>query len=76
MNWQPITTAPKDGTAVLAFWRNKHGGPDGWGVVQYSEGVDPWDGSPGWHEQGNRENAYGEPDYWMPLPSPPQASDQ
>lgn len=67
-DWQPIETAPKDGTIIVAIREN------GCGydlpvlvkrTVKYPEY--PW-------EEVHGENAYpdGRLDYWMPLPEPPQ----
>jgi hypothetical protein len=56
-DWQPIETAPKDGTHVLAWWREEGDPPE---VVRWSAGwVDDY---------GTR---YIEPTHWQPLPSPP-----
>jgi len=70
VRWRPMEEAPKDGTPILCFWRNLYGGDDSWAVAQWREPVDRW-GEPGWYEEGNGENQYGEPDYWMPLPPKP-----
>jgi hypothetical protein len=62
--WSPISTAPKDGHAIIALlpdsdlphtirWR-----VDGWEIA--------WDQSPlGQHDQ---------PQWWMPIPPPPNAA--
>jgi hypothetical protein len=60
--WQPINTAPKDGTPVL-------GGNHAWVCeVHYAEGY-------GWYEKNNypTDSWGGEtfPTHWMPLPQPP-----
>ena len=71
--WQPISTAPKDGTEFQAWVLNGPGpgfwdprarfDADGafqlWGRVDYDE--DGWDCHPGWT-----------PTHWQPLPAPPQ----
>ncbi len=62
--WQPISTAPKDGTHILAWrdsgigmmrWRERRGDTGGF-----------WDE---WHVKRPSE-----PTHWMPLPDPPAAS--
>lgn len=63
--WQPIETAPKDGTKILAwsgFWEKHH-------LVRWNQGENAWcEGS--W--------CFGSvPDMvWMPLPAPPAAGDK
>lgn len=69
MQWQPIETAPKDGTRLLAYWPPVFGGDNAgcattWWVVT-SSGLFGWE-SP-W------EYADREPTHWMPLPEPPRA---
>jgi hypothetical protein len=61
MDWQPIETAPKDGTHILfwdgdgmsvCYWVGRR-----WDLVQtgaYAEDADCW------------------PTHWMPLPEPPK----
>jgi hypothetical protein len=67
MQWQPIETAPKDGTNVLLFFRDWcRGGPlvtAGWWV----DGADVWE---------ILEGSGGSADAWMPLPPPPGAADE
>lgn len=57
--WQPIETAPRDGTRVLV-WDGKHGGHY---VARYDED-DLW-------EWGNDLCGSLEPTHWMPLPPEP-----
>jgi hypothetical protein len=69
MNWQPIDTAPKDGTSFLAF-------EDG-DVYQCCWGPEAWDQS--WRPLvlnyhgcgccGGGKIAF---THWMPLPEPPK----
>ena len=64
-NWQPISTAPKDGTAVLTF----QGSPLAGGKMKVALWRD--DTVPkGWSVA---EDA---PAHWMPLPVPPNSTDQ
>lgn len=65
--WQPIETAPKDGTSILvaapggvvteASWSSRD---NGW-FDAYGLREDPW--------EGNKLH----PTHWMPLPEPPPA---
>lgn len=74
MKWQPIETAPKDGTDILcsfsgavsiAFWDVK--APDEYYYNQRSK-------TPQWL---SHEGSYlgEEPTHWMPLPKPPKESE-
>lgn len=85
MNWQPIETAPRDGTPILIWqpdadayfgprnsWRNKHADP-----MQYFDDARwaigywrPWPNG-GW---GNRNATVVNPTHWMPLPPPPSST--
>ena len=61
MEWQPIETAPKDGTEVLACragkkWRQVLGWQ--WGSGGYD----------GWYNSGGRSY---NPTHWMPIPDLP-----
>ena len=60
MEWQPIETAPKDGTAILAW--------DGICIecIKFRGGlwVTTWE-----HDEEYSE--LGGPTHWMPLPAPP-----
>jgi hypothetical protein len=67
-NWQPISTAPKDGTNVLLVNRAKNMATGLWNGLGGDEG---W-----WLRGGNSPNSffnggYG-PTHWMLLPAPPQ----
>jgi len=77
--WQPIETAPKDGTTVLLWWRSEFAGDvvDWWACGEWKVFGD---GSKGWIGESFYTS---EPDFWtrliaarpthwMPLPSPPQ----
>jgi hypothetical protein len=62
MTWQPIATAPKDGTPILLFAPHKS-------VVQGSWNRGDAFNMPHWSTPSN----WFEPTHWMPLPDPPSA---
>ena len=60
LEWQDISTAPRDGTAILAYdpkWQSAH-------VVAWSKNYSEWKGG------ANRCR----PTHWLPLPPPPAGS--
>lgn len=71
MNWQPIETAPKDGTVILvavflfgpdvssAKWNGAY-----WDMRFMDDYVGPYD--------SQYEREFGLPAHWMPLPPPPE----
>lgn len=64
--WQPIESAPRDGTFILATWGNDY--PPA--VVRFAPGKDR-DGNVAdwWDDYGG---TYMEALFWMPLPKPPE----
>jgi hypothetical protein len=56
--WQPIETAPKDGSEILTF------GSIGIMVVFWRDGF--------WREKANFLGLRNPPTHWMPLPNPPK----
>ena len=56
--WQPIETAPKDGTIVLVWSENS-----GRVIDHYAEDYRSW----------YRFTKYLQPTHWMPLPKPPKS---
>ena len=59
MEWQPIATAPKDGTAILGYF------PSGlMKVAQWIDHQNRW--------AGFGFGFVGTPTHWMPLPEPPK----
>ena len=73
--WQPIETAPRDGTHVMVFPDNRYGG-HGWAVAKWGSGH--FGGMPGevrhltgWISDGGFFMGP-QPTHWMPLPEPPQ----
>jgi len=68
--WQPIDTAPKDGTSVLLYgiWSGEvHGSANEYSILQASFSFKNW-----LVEGGEYYCAYViNPTHWMPLPAPP-----
>lgn len=68
--WQPIETAPMDGTPILCVVKGIYE-PTG---EPFHPDVAHWDGDE-WTgtncEVDNERNTY-QPTHWMPLPEPPQ----
>jgi len=60
--WQPIETAPKDGSRVLTY---RSGFLENMAVAWYSMNLDAWLPVNG--------SAWPEPTHWMPLPAAPSA---
>jgi hypothetical protein len=69
--WQPIETAPKDGTTIIIFDSySDDKGIDGYGVCTAR-----WDYSLKWwimHQRYSNVISLINPTHWMPLPEPPQ----
>lgn len=76
--WQPIETAPKDGSTVLVYpatWSNRTGSTAHWNGDTYAKNPRPY-----WE----RDDAFGRvmqsrekpPTHWMPLPPPPTQEPQ
>jgi hypothetical protein len=66
VGWQPIESAPKDGTSILAIWQWNEDDPN-CGSVTHE--VVRWCGW--WDTMGFTQP---EPTHWMPLPEPPRAA--
>lgn len=65
--WKPISSAPKDGTPVLAFWT---GGTEAATVYGRSYGITMFKHGE-WVNVDNCDDTYSEPTHWMPLPVAP-----
>ena len=65
-DWQPIETAPRDGTVVLGW--NKLDGILVYRPVTYGSNNQ----FAGWNAEYDGEGVADEPTQWMPLPPPPQ----
>lgn len=59
--WQPIETAPRDGTCILGAWKYLDQEKYDYGVTWYAVGT--------WHEY-DEETELGEPSLWQPLHPP------
>jgi hypothetical protein len=67
--WRPIETAPRDGTAILAWFGQRTGYASRQDVVPVSWcgwGGGVWQNATSGHNMPNME-----PTHWMPLPPPP-----
>lgn len=69
--WQPIETAPKDGSAILIWQpdRSKYWGLGNFDDLRYAIGY--WRVADKIGSWGNRNSAVVNPTHWMPLPAPP-----
>ena len=70
-SWQDISTAPRDGTAVLLYEENPRNSGRGKGEIVLAE----YEGG-GWYEYTGgvecvRVGVAGPLTHWMPLPAPP-----
>lgn len=74
MDWQPISTAPKDGTHILLWWHTCSKASVGaWSVDE--ESSRPVEG---WRCEGDRVLPKNQHDakFWMPLPAPPKTANE
>lgn len=70
-DWQPIETAPKDGSLILCFYANRYG-QDRYSLRYWAQGDWPPSGrTEGWCDQ-HRQLRKNDPTHWTPLPNPPQ----
>ena len=79
VNWQPIETAPKNGTPILGYMPATEFDSEEIEVIRWE--CTSYNTEPVWaygyedNEYGFRSN-FGEPTHWMPLPEPPMAQEQ
>lgn len=68
--WQPIETAPKDGTTILTWQKGFKPATSRW-----VEKTTPKHGykSSGWYDSGFDAKAF--PTHWKPIPTPPQENE-
>lgn len=69
--WQPIETAPKDGTEILAYGYARCDGS------RYANGqhIAWWDAELGWTGRDPDDRVTLHPSHWQPLPIPPANGD-
>jgi hypothetical protein len=65
-DWQPIETAPKDGTHILAYW------PPIFERTDNAAQVETWFNGSIWENSWDQEFGDMCPSHWMPLPPPPK----
>ena len=76
--WQPIETAPKDGTAVVLYGKGllRSGYEQAVGVYIPIHGEDDDSTIRWWHVEDGKFGPYAirgpSPTHWMPLPPPPE----
>lgn len=73
MNWQPIESAPKDGSVILlanpaGCWMARYFAVYGSGYRPDS----PWFSVMLNHDHMKRSGRFLQPTHWMPLPEPPK----
>lgn len=69
--WQPIETAPRDGTSVLLFLDQSYSSVTRHLIyIGWAEGIDEF-GSIRWEAEADVECGLN-PTHWMPLPEPPE----
>lgn len=71
MEWEPIETAPKDGTRVLAYGRIGLESSPSIGTVKFNTTYKIWNCDP--CEASEYDPEACELTHWMPLPDPPAA---
>lgn len=76
LNWQPIDTAPKDGTHILVCQWPLHGDPkDGLQMFVQNAAFWPENGEDGewvvYNDQTYELPVFFSPTHWLPLPAPP-----
>ena len=74
MKWQPIETAPKDGTSILVYpptWKTKRAAIAKWNPNRYAKNPKGY-----WERDDDMQRVTisrgATPTHWMPLPEPPE----
>jgi hypothetical protein len=73
-DWQPIETAPMDGTFVLIS-SSFRVGESSYGIcLPQHDGYRANKGRPCWRSAGGEKIFPGNSTHWMPMPQPPEAT--
>jgi hypothetical protein len=72
MTWQPIASAPRDGTSILVYEPNDELGDESIYVCRWGPRMLTRDEAPAWVEASGEGYHVWEPTHWQPLPKPPQ----
>ena len=73
MNWEPINTAPKDGSRVVVLWLGKVTIATWWDNDGFADGTAKF-GTAAWQEFPDGDfDTGGEVTHWLPLPTLPNA---
>ena len=73
--WQPIETAPRDGTAILVYRSDM--GVFSAHYVSPCEFIEDGDDEPGWFSTNGHDLSGNDmPTHWMPIPQPPKDQDK
>ena len=62
MNWEPIKSAPKDGTKIIAYWQKSGHCEDA--TLHHCDDGERW-----YHVLFDGERLNTEPTHWMPMPN-------
>lgn len=75
MKWQPIETAPKDGSVFLAWfpWYGGNVEKCRWDTQRFAKRPNPYFAPDSERWLGVRPARENQPTHWMPLPDPPNA---
>lgn len=71
MNWQPMETAPRDGSRVLLFYQKTGGVVGHWNIDRFAKKPAPYWSSDREHITGTRHARAVGPTHWAPLTEPP-----
>lgn len=70
--WQPIFSAPRDGTAILVYEPDQELADETVYVCRWAPRKGTKDQTPAWVEASGEGYFVWQPTHWMPLPEPPK----